>query len=230
MRSNNKYKIYNQADSLVESFHQRLLNFKRPKWGKIKKKILQRNRSRKFLVNNLRVKATFKNWDKVKTYYNFGLKNKNSVYSYFDNSIRIKHINETLKKNKSCRIQEKFLNCLIKPEYRIDILLARLGFFCSSFQARQSLFSKKVLVNGCFVRANFLLRKGDIITLLDSIKLNINQSFINLSPTKKIFSFIEIDYYNNTVVIIKNLNDLHLQDIYLLSVNHCDLKKIKDFL
>ena len=117
-----------------------------------------------------------------------------------------------------------------KPEFRVDFLLSRLGFFSTSFQAKQFIDSKKILVNGKIIGGNFFLKKGDVITLSHFINVNIDQTFKYFSPTKKIFSFIEVDYYSNTIIITKNLSDLHLEDMHLLSVNHCDLKKIKDFL
>jgi ribosomal protein S4 len=230
MRSNNKYKIYNQSGNIPESFHQRILNFKRPKWKRIQKIISKKNYSQKFLINNLRVKKRYKNWDKIETYFTQGLKSKNAVFNYFDNALGIKHLEKSLRNSNNYLILETLLSCLIKPEFRIDILLARLGFFCTSYQARQSINSQSVRVNNKAVCGNFFLRKGDVITLLDSLRVTVSKSFRCFSPSKKVFTFIEVDYYSNTIVIIKNLNELQLEDMHLLSLNPYDLKKIKDFL
>lgn len=230
MRLKNKYKTYYQTGSAPESFHKRIINFKRPKWNRLQKMISDPKYTKKALINNLCIKSNFKSWDKVKTYYKLGLKNKNVVCNYFDNAVGAKHINRSLKDSKNHQLQDNFLECVVKPEFRIDILLARLGFFATSFQARQYIFSGNVFVNDKVVSGNFFVKKGDLISISNSIKPNVGKNFKCLSPTKRVLTFAEIDYYTNTVVITKNLNDLHLEDIYLLSVNQCELKKIKDFL
>jgi ribosomal protein S4 len=230
MRPKNKYKIYHQAGSIPESFHQRLLNFKRPKWKRIQKVILQNNHSQKSLINNSCIKTSFKNWEKIQAYYNLGLKSKNTIYNYFDCGIGFKHISESLKNPNSFQVQESFRKCIVTPEFRIDILLAGLGFFHTSFQARQSILNGSILVNGKVVCSSLFLKKGDIISFSDSVHVSVDESFKCFSPTKKVFSFLEVDFYSNTLVITKNLSDLHLQDMYLFSVNYPDLKKIKDFL
>lgn len=230
MRTKNKYKTYYQVGGIPESFHQRIINFKRPKWKRIQKVILNSNYSPKLLVDNLCVKVNLRNWEKVKTYYKSGLKSKNAVCNSFDSGVGIKHLKKSLKNSKSYQIQENFLESIVKPEFRVDILLARLGFFNTSFEARQSIFSRNIFVNNKVVSGNLLLKKGDIVTLSNSIKVAVDNVFKCFSPTKKIFSFTEVDYYSNTIVITKSLSDLYLQDTYILSVNHFELKKIRDFL
>lgn len=233
MRTSNKYKIYIQSgfdsENIPESFHQRILNFKRPKWEEIQKIVSQKSDSKKSLVDNLCVKTSYKNWDKVEKYYSEGLKSKNAVYTYFDKAVGIKHIDKSVRNVENSQIQETFLRCMIKPIFRVDILLAKLGFFCTSYQARQSINYRSIRVNNKVVYGNTFIRKGDIITLSDSVKVNVNRSFRCFSPTKKVFSFVEVDYYSNIVVITKDLSELHLEDLYLLSVNNYNLKKIKDF-
>ena len=54
-----------------------------------------------------------------------------------------------------------YLHTLLKPEFRLDILLWRLKFFESSYQARQAINEKKVKVNQKRVAGNFFLSKSN---------------------------------------------------------------------
>lgn len=233
MRLHNKYKIYNQVGNFSETFHQRLLKFKRPKWKKIQKNISILSSSKKFIVDNFSIKNSYKSWDKIKGYYKLGVKSRNNIYGYFDRSINTKDLTHSLMNVKNLGIRELILNALVKAEFRIDVLIWRLGFFVSSYQARQAVNNKLVLVNGKAIVGNFFLRKGDIITF--SSNFNINRLSIESNRTlfsfnKIIFTFVEIDYYTNTLIIIKDLHELSLQDICLLNSDFHDLKKVKDLL
>jgi ribosomal protein S4 len=233
MRLNNKYKIYSQSSMTSEVFHQRLFNFKRPKWKKIQKNLIQIKSSKRFLSNSFCIKNTYKVWDKIKNYYKQGVKARNNFNAYFDNSVTTKHLTTSLKKSKNLVNQRILLDCLIKPEYRVDILLWRLKFFNSSYQARQAINNKLVLVNGKYVAANLFLRRGDLITFIDSINLshlNLNSNRKYLTSSKTIFTFVEVDFYTNTIIIVKDLSELNLEDIHLLNTDFYDLKKIKDFI
>ena len=126
-----------------------------------------------------------------------------------------------------------FKSCLIEPEIRLDILLFRLNFFSSSFQARQSLNEGEILVNGQIVKGNCFLKKGDIIsffskksnTLFDLKKIVNKQSLsYSLCP------FVEIDFYTKTIVIFKSLNEFTNIDFNFLFPNYFENKKIKDYI
>jgi ribosomal protein S4 len=233
MRLNNKYKIYSQSSSISEVFHQRLFNFKRPKWKKVQKNLAQLKSSKRFLSNSFCIKNTYKVWDKTKNYFKQGVKARNNFNAYFDNSVTTKHLITTLKNSKNMVSQQILLDCLIKPEYRVDILLWRLKFFNSSYQARQAINNKLILVNGKYVSSNLFLKRGDLVTFVDSIglnHLNLNNNRKYLTLSKTILTFAEVDFYTNTIVIVKDLSELHLEDIHLLNADFYDLKKIKDFI
>jgi ribosomal protein S4 len=141
MRLKNKYKVYTQTVQTSETFHKRLLNFKRPKWKKLQKALSFSINAKKLISNNFYIKNTYKSWDKVKSYFKQGTKSKSNVYCHFDNSINVHHLNKTIKKKQAFGVRDLFVDCLLKPEFRIDILLWRLHFFNSSYQARQFLNS-----------------------------------------------------------------------------------------
>jgi ribosomal protein S4 len=121
------------------------------------------------------------------------------------------------------------MKCLVKPEYWIDILLWKLRFFNSSYEARQQIYNGVILLNNKNILGNVYLKSGDIITFKNFFKLNIelnNKYFLN---NQKIYSFVEIDYYTNTIIIIKDFFELELNDLCLLNTESYYLKKIKDF-
>ena len=100
------------------------------------------------------------------------------------------------KQNKSKR--HLFLSGLILAEFRISIFLSRIQIFNSAYEASQALKNKQVLVNGKKISKNYLLKKGDIISIL---KFPTNsKSFFSYS--KRLSPFYEYDYYTNTFVIL----------------------------
>jgi ribosomal protein S4 len=232
MRFSNKYKIFNQSENSFESFHSRIANFKRTKWQKVQKNNSRILLTKKKFINNFCIKNKYKSWDKVKNYYKVGIKIKRSLYSLFDKSIRSKDLAYSLLGKQKSDFRKTFINSLLKPEYRLDILLWRLNFFNSSYQSRQSIANRLVLVNGKFVSGNLFLKAEDIITFSDVFNLNI----LNLKKNNKIFSFsksipffVEVDYYTNTIILTKELFNLYSNEISLFKFSYYDLKKAKDF-
>lgn len=234
MRLNNKYKIYSQLGVIPENFHSRILKFKRPKWKKFQKNLLSQNLSpMKGILNNFCVKSNFKIWDKTKSYYKQGVKSRNVLYNLFDKSVTIKDLSKPLKFSKNLDNRDIILSTLFKPEYRLDILLWRLSFFNSSYHARQAINNGLVLVNGKKVSGNLIVKKGYIVSFSNKFNIKTLDVLKNsnlFSINKNIISFVEVDYYTNSIIITKNIEDISLEDIYLLKSTSYDLKKIKDFI
>ena len=52
---------------------------------------------------------------------------------------------------------------------------------------------------------------------------------INLTSLKlNIYSFVEVDFYTKTVIIVKDFDSLNIDDFSLLLHQKFDLKKLKD--
>lgn len=168
---------------------------------------------------------------KVKSFYQNGRKITNLLFNTFDHSVNSAYFRKNVLDSKSsCQILNIYRQVLLKPEFKLDIILWRLKFFNSSFQASQAICDKKILVNDKVVGNNFLLSKGDMISFApDCYKKNTNvkKSKLNFSPSDVILSFVEIDYYSNSIVIIKNLEDLSNEDLYLIRTEFYNLKKLK---
>ena len=96
----------------------------------------------------------------------------------FDSSVKISSLKKGLKASSGKITKDLLLNFLVKPLFRIDILLSRLHFFSSSYQARQFISNGFVKINGKKVNGNFLLKKGDIISF-DLFKIQENFKFSN---------------------------------------------------
>lgn len=119
---------------------------------------------------------------------------------------------------------------MARPLYRIDILLWYLNYFNSSFESRQNINSKSILVNGKCVKSNYYLKKGDIISI--SLKQNDKKTYSFIKIFKKhlfnniFFSFLEVDYYSNNIVVIKDVVDLVDTDLQLLIEKNIDIKHL----
>ena len=85
-------------------------------------------------------------------------------------------------------------------------------------------------VNEKKVNGNLSLKKGDIISFNFS-KIQSNLNFLNffqrLLNNNLFYSFIEIDYYTKTIVILKNVGDITVYDLNLLVTDFFDVYKLK---
>jgi ribosomal protein S4 len=199
-----------------------------------KKKLFNKKRFKRkesFFNNSMVVQKKKFFWCKIKKSYKEGLILKKKIVNcFFDNSISTTFLKKKIRKVSSTF--NFFKSCLIIPEVRVDILLFRLNFFSSSFQARQSLNEGEILVNGKIVKGNYFLKKGDIIsfcskksnTLFD-LKKMINKQLLSQS----FCPFVEIDFYTKTIVIFKSINEFSNMDFNFLFPNFFDNKKIKDY-
>ena len=153
MRKITKYKklsLYNKSrsnHSFLSELPKKIYSFKKTKW-----KILQsfgKETNRKLFINNLiiKLKSQKKEWSQLRSYYKDGLFVKNNLNNYFDNSFKSSFWKKNLKNKKSLNKKFLFLSCLVLPEFRLDILLWRLQFFKSPFQARQSIVNNEVFIN-----------------------------------------------------------------------------------
>lgn len=249
MRFVNKYKGYEKATIIFERFPLRVLKFKRPKWKKVQKLILYRKKSlvvKRNLLKKLprepenRFFDTFVNyldpytWDRIKKYYESGRKIRTSILKLFDKTLVAKSFKAFLRRSKSSFLAiDVYLKMIVKAEYRLDILVWRLGFFRSSYQARQAINEKRVYVNDKCVSKNILLCKGDVVTFCPYYKqsnLVIQKTRDSFLIPQSVLTFVEVDYYSNSVIIVKGLSDLGTEDLYLMAKDYYSLKKLRDCL
>lgn len=249
MRFVNRYKGYEKTTIVFERFPLRILKFKRPKWKKIQKLIFY-SRKNRVIRKHIRKKLLSKpksrlfdafvnyldpyTWYKLKNYYANGRKIRSSILMLFDKTLVAKSFKKCLgRSKKSFQVDDSYLKMIVRPEYKLDILLWRLSFFRSSYQVCQAINDKKVYVNSICVRKSTCLRKGDVVTFSNSYKQDdliirkIRNCFLK---SKSILTFVEVDYYSNSVIIIKDLDELGLEDLNLIVKDYHSLKKLRDCL
>ena len=131
----------------------KLSKLKKKKWNLFKKRLKYRKeikpeKRNKFFQKRLFEKQQFKNFYGMISQYQ--LKNLFKKLSKKDNKINT------------------FKNFVLIIESRLDINLLRLRFARTIFHAKQLINHKKIKINNEIVnKPNFLLKKGDIITLIN---------------------------------------------------------------
>lgn len=163
------------------------------------------------LTTNSVVKT--RRWDFNRKSYKNGLELKRYYYHIFDNVIR----NKTLKRiylHESKKYKENnFINnslYLIKPNFRLDILIWILGFANSVYEARNLIVSKNLyLNNNRNPNPNNQLKNGDIV----SLNFRKDLTFKKIDKKKKNFQnkfafFCEIDYYTKSIVMVSDFSNM----------------------
>lgn len=211
-----------------------LLIIAREKRKKMKRRtILKQNKKSDLTITNTLLLKKPRYWGRIKSSYRNSVKLKRNLYSLFDNSVTNSFFKKSLALKKNFSTEEIIRICLLKLEFRLDILLWRLNFFSSSFQARQSISENEIIINNKKVLGNIFLKKGDIIYFNTSKSLTqfkINNFLNNYSINEVFQTFIEVDYYSKTIVIIKDFKDLNVEDLNILMPKHFDIKKFLYFM
>lgn len=223
-----KYKnLYKFELSLIKKLPLRILKFKRSKW----KQFQQQNFFQiKFTAKNnyynlLKLKMFYKQWSKLNLYYKEGLFLKNLYQIYYESSLLKYYIKNSLLKQKKFSLKNFFLNCFIKPFFKIDIFIRRIYFFESILQARQAILAGMVKVNGFVVSPNYILKRGDFLTITLQ---PINYAKIIMSDI--VYTFSEIDYYCGNIIILKNFCDLNEMDFNYFIKTSFNVKKFLDYI
>lgn len=189
----------------------RILKFKRTKWKNLqlllKKKFFwklntnnkKKSKKKNFLFNNNELYISVKH-NKRKFFYKNSIELKNNLSIYFDNEISIKEFKNLLSKQIFDR-KKLFQNLLLKPFFKIEILLWKLNIFQTVADTKQALLYKIIKINNKFATHNTFLQKGDIITIDKKILLINNNLPIFLQ------NFIEIDYYTNSIILLNDYNN-----------------------
>ena len=155
----------------------------------------------------------------------YKLQMRKYLLSLFDDSINFE-IEKSLKMRR-----EILVHFLIKPYYRLDLLLWSLDCFRTSFESRQKITSKKIFVNGEIGKSNYFVKKGDIISF--SVVKGKGKVWNNFIQNSKIyrknccfFTFLEMDYYSNNIVILKDWSELSKDDFKLLVEDNVEVAKV----
>ncbi len=222
MRKLHKYKVYNKVD-LVSKFPIRILKFKRPKWHRLQEMLLNQNNLGVELIDITAIKTDFKVWNKVKRAYKERLKSYSFLSAIFDNTIKVKK----LKAQSNLKIRKKmYLKYFYENYYKTCSLLWFANFFASSFQARQKIASRSIFVNDKIAAPNSILKNGDVISVVDN-SININDTIKKYNNTLSMLTHVEVDYYSQNLIVIKDISDLSEEDFFLLTLDYVNTQQLR---
>ena len=232
MRLSNRYKTFVKPNNFIVDFPERLNRFKRSKWKFLQKKLLKNATKKVRRETSFTLKAPLHSWDKIKMSYKTGLIFKTAIMSTFDNSINSSSLKKALFTRSNRSTKNLLLYSLIKPYFRLDILLTSMEFFKTAFHARQFINEGNILLNFKKVKSNVFVQKGDVIcfqsTRSDAF-LYLNSFLNNNTKFTKFYSFVEYDLYTKALVIVKNLNELTEEDISLLLPQSADINVLRNY-
>lgn len=240
MRIVSKYKFLRQLKFLnkLVKFPLKLQKSKRTYLKLLQQQYLQYIKRQKKIKNiNLSngqlVKKNIRRWSFLNNHYREGLSLKRQYYYNFDLGVRHKFLKIYFKKQNFIKFDlvNAIAYFLIKPYYKLDILLSSLFFYNSVYEARQAIVSKKIVINNEYKSINYYVKKGDIISICDdnffvTKKLYDKQNFL----LNKFFSFLEYDNYTKTIIIVNNINELNFNDYNFLIQKNFNLQQFITYL
>jgi len=222
MRSSNKYKKLQQVKNIAFSLPFRVKNFKRTKWKQLQKKLLNLNRFK--IYNILQSRHLYRRWKKIRFSFKNALRLKTSIFQLFQKNLNNKLFYRSLFVKK-CTDLDFFSKALVQNEFRLDLLLWKLHLFESSYAARIAINNHLIYVNDKTVKGNFSLKKGDLVSFSKSC--NLEKKLNNLVRYNYLLTFVEVDYYSNTIIILKSYFHLDMNDMCLLRYKMVDLTQLR---
>lgn len=157
---------------------------------------------------NLKIRCSIKNWTRNNLYYKSSLLLQKYYYLLYDSNIAYKTLKKFVFAKKKQKGITEIFQTIFGLEFRVDVLLWKLRFFKSTFEARTFINTKLIQVNSKSIKGNHILKKGDIITFHDNLYLA-----ENLARLKKNFllqNFFEVNFYSNTIIILQSPDEIDL--------------------
>lgn len=222
MRKTNKFKHFSALGIPLRRFPNKLSKFYRSKWQNLKLKIRDLNREKKRFIDPLITKLSTRFIYRLNKDYYSKLETKKSLSCLFDKNIRNQRKNLLIEK------KELISEYLLHPFYHVDILLWYLNLFPSVYKIRQLLHSGYLKVNDKSVKPNYFLKKGDVISIDSKLEGQYNIDILNRLYFENILflTFIEIDFYTKTITIVKDCEELSLDDYKLLIDQYINIYKL----
>lgn len=196
---------YKQLTKLkdINRISSRVLNFKRPKWIRIKSTLYSKISKGIFssIYNQTDSFTTVSFWNKISKNYK---ENVNTQRKY--NYVFGKKLNVVNTKNKL-----RHLSLRLIPFYSPSIIFSLYGLTNSKNHSKQKCFNKKFYLNNEILYKNdTILNSGDIIKMIDEANLLINYNKFNVVLN---VSMCEFDVYSQQFIFVKNSNQLSKEDI-----------------
>lgn len=137
-------------------------------------------------------------------------------FGFYRTALLKKILKNEYKKKKKLRQSLKSLEFCSILERRLDILLCRLGFVSTIYEAKQLISHKKVKVNN-YSNSSFsrLLKKGDIISFDYSVQSTIQKNLLKHLKVSNTFlnnsNQIEVNFKTLRIVVLTNKINLFSQ-------------------
>ncbi len=212
-----KYNIYQKTSKILDFFPMRILRFKKTKWKKFKN-LYRYSFLNKPTLNNFKYRTLLfnKKFIKIKLNYKNSLLAKRSLLQLYNKALKLKRIKKKFKT--SIKFNKIQTNLFIEELFSLNILLWKLNIFNTVLESSNAINNKLIFVNNTSINSNYILKKGDIISLnylkfiprVDTI-LKTNKIFL------KIYSFIDFDFYLGKILILKEYNTISLKEFNLIA-------------
>lgn len=182
-------------NNLIFQFREDTPNFKRK---------LARKRARKTnnLLNFLKIKRNYR-VGRLSHTYRAEQNEKRALSLRYGGAIKNKY---GFKRTSRDVLKHRMI-FLIKPNYRQDIILWYLNFFENTVASKFFIKQGAVLINNKSLTGCTFIKKGDILCVQKHVS-NIKNLRKKYYKSKKLFSFVELDYYTNTAIIVKSEQEL----------------------
>lgn len=173
-------------------------------FAKFKKARYRKN----FFFQHSRTFCKKKRWDYFSKRFKNNLIARNLANSFFDGVAS----NSSFKKGLYLKSATSVLYYnYIKPIFRLDVLLWKLNFFTSPYEARISILKKKVTLNDDYKSFAYIVKGGDVINISDDV--NIQKNYSNKLLLFFFNSWVEVDYFSKTVVVLQDFTNLTTSSI-----------------
>ena len=171
MRLKQKFKIFKQLKHWknADYFPTKLFTTSKKSWKTLLSTYTLSKSNKLIKESNLSLNSIVKvkRWNFNRKLYKLGLESKRYYYHIFDSVIRNKSLKRIYLQESKKYKENNFINAglyLTKPNFRLDILIWLLGFTNSVYEARNFIFTRKLLLNhNRKPNPNNLLKTGDII-------------------------------------------------------------------
>jgi len=220
MRRISKFKIFKKTKNFLLEYPNKILKFKKSNWLSYKNILNKKNKKRSHFIDYSIIGCKKHGGFQKKFSFGMNLKLRRLLVQHFDCAIKLHSFKRMILKN--LKVENKSNVNIIKEilvcfEYRLDVLLYRLNFFASTYEARKYISLGHILVNEkpC-LKYNYIAKKGDIIRIVH-VKPILSELLTRKQQILHFNSFLEVDYYSKTVIVVKNLAEITSLDLALIS-------------
>jgi hypothetical protein len=223
MKKINKYKLYNKPVSLSR-YPNRILKFKRPKWLRLKSQIELSstfNHARSFAIYDLlSSKVNDGVWDKISKHH------KKKLFANLIFKLQFKtKISKISSSNNLYNTRNLLLYKYFRSYYQSAVILHFLDYYTSKIESGQKIHFGNLNLNNSLSRVNNFLKKGDVLSVSDS-RIILTENLQKYSSDSSFLTFLEVDDYSQTVVLVKGLEDLTSDDFYLINSEYINLNNL----